>query len=229
MAGRVSINTVNDGLVFLLDGKNPTSGPLTRDIAGSNEGSLENGVTLIDDVWEFDGVNDYINFGDINNTDGSSPFSYGCWFKANAITGFDMLMGKYEWNSGHGWYIFSDGSNKLTYLIGPSGGSIFIRKTTNQTFNTGTWYYTFVTYNGSKDESGFKMYINGLEAPSVVNSNNYTTGTVENNFDLVIGCSSEASDGFFNGQISSAKIYNRELSASEVLQNFNATKKRYGL
>jgi hypothetical protein len=33
----------------------------------------------------------------------------------------------------------------------------------------------------------------------------------------------------FTGNIASVQIYNRALSATEVLQNYNATKSRFGL
>jgi hypothetical protein len=34
---------------------------------------------------------------------------------------------------------------------------------------------------------------------------------------------------FFNGSIAIAQIYNRALSATEITQNFNSTKTRFGL
>jgi len=231
MAFRYSPRIVNDGLVFCLDAKNknsyPGSGLTTSNILDkSQKGTLENGVTITDNAFDFGGDDDYINFGDINNANGDTPFSYGCWFNADTFVGFDMLMGKYEWNSSHGWYIFTNG-NKLMYLLGPVGA--FIRKTTIQTFETGRWYHAFVTYDGSRDISGFKMYINGIEDLSMINNSVFGAGPVENNFDFVIGCSSEGANGFFNGKIANVSIYNRELTPQEILQNYNTLKGRYGL
>ena len=48
------------------------------------------------------------------------------------------------------------------------------------------------------------------------------------NFQIGIGYSL-ASSRYFNGKISNFNIYNRALTASEVLQNYNATRNRYGV
>ena len=58
----------------------------------------------------------------------------------------------------------------------------------------------------------------GWRGPNIVSSYNY-----------VIGASGGGTDEFFKGNVGFVKQYNRALSAQEVLQNYNATKGRFGL
>ena len=101
--------------------------------------------------------------------------------------------------------------NTLQFYIGNSGLS-YTHAVTDQWFNVvGTW------------GSGFKkLYINGVEVASGTN-----TGTDTGNRDRYVG--GRGANFPFNGEIPIAKIYNKALTASEVLQNFNATKNRFGL
>ena len=50
-----------------------------------------------------------------------------------------------------------------------------------------------------------------------------------NNNDMTLGFQNFSSGRYFNGQIGPILIYNRALSASEVLQNYNRLKGRFGL
>ena len=100
-------------------------------------------------------------------------------------------------------------SNTLQFYIGNSGLS-YTHAVIDQWFNVvGTW------------GSGFKkLYINGAEVASGTN-----TGTDTGNRDRYVG--GRGANFPFNGEIPIAKIYNKALTASEVLQNYNATKGRF--
>jgi hypothetical protein len=80
------------------------------------------------------------------------------------------------------------------------------------------WFYVGVTFDGTTR----RMYSNTvLSASDTPSSHNVTSSTIQ----LAKTYSSE----YLQGDISLAQIYNRALTASEVLQNYNATKRRYGL
>jgi hypothetical protein len=90
------------------------------------------------------------------------------------------------------------------------------------------WVYGFITVNTTEQ----KLYING--ALSATTNNDLTNKT----FNIVgrsfyVGATGGELEGSilspFNNKISSAQVYNRTLLASEVLQNYNATKSRFGL
>jgi len=88
-----------------------------------------------------------------------------------------------------------------------------------------TWIHAIMTYDGASS----KIYING----SLANTG-AITGTIDyteygSPYYLSIGRKNEFEGQYVSGSVSVVKIYNRALSASEVLQNYNATKRRFGL
>jgi len=84
------------------------------------------------------------------------------------------------------------------------------------------WSHLLGTYDGTTS----RAYLNGVQIDSWAQTGTITDAT------YVVGTYGGAlTDGVhnFNGQIAIARIYNKALSASEVLQNFNAQRKRFGV
>jgi hypothetical protein len=82
-----------------------------------------------------------------------------------------------------------------------------------------TWYHVSVTYNNGSP----KIYINGvLDA-----SSSQTLTPASSYYGNDIGRLGFGMQ-YFNGRIGDVEVYNRALSPSEVYQNFNALKNRYG-
>jgi hypothetical protein len=82
--------------------------------------------------------------------------------------------------------------------------------------------YVFTYTDNGSNES--KLYING----SLVTTYTSYTALETNTNALYVGKFTYTSNGI-SGNVYNSKIYNRVLTAAEVLQNFNATKSRYGL
>ena len=87
--------------------------------------------------------------------------------------------------------------------------------------NTNTWNHVVVTWNGSAGRG----YFNGVDkgalniGANAMQVSGYTVGATAGG----------ASSHVFEGSLSQVFVYNRALSAAEVLQNYNATKGRFGL
>jgi hypothetical protein len=60
-------------------------------------------------------------------------------------------------------------------------------------------------------------------------SNNVSSGTLTSFYKLLIARQPAGANQFFTGRIAQVQMYNKALSAAEVLQNYNATKSRFGL
>jgi len=86
------------------------------------------------------------------------------------------------------------------------------------------WYYIAVTINYA--DKTVKCYLNGVVENSVTRT--HTIGDWGGGA-ATIGRRGTISQRYFNGEIDTTSIYNRVLTASEILQNFNAHKGRYGL
>jgi hypothetical protein len=88
----------------------------------------------------------------------------------------------------------------------------------NGNIQNNVWFYIGVSFDGTTR----KIYANNvLVASDTPGSHNVTSTTIQ----LAKVYGSE----YLQGDISIAKIYNRALTASEIVQNYNATKRRYGL
>ena len=82
------------------------------------------------------------------------------------------------------------------------------------------WWCGAVTFNTT---TGWVLYLNGEQVDTDANTTTFSSGNT-----VRIGAYGDASN-LFDGDIPVAIIYDRVLSASEVLQNYNATKSRFGL
>jgi len=87
-----------------------------------------------------------------------------------------------------------------------------------------TWYHVVYTWNGATST----FYINGSSAGTKTSTNPSINQNRSNNV-MLGGHTYVWSDSFWNGKLGSVRFYNKALSASEVLQNYNATRTRFGL
>jgi len=225
MAGSAGPDLVQNGLVLALDAADKNSYPGTGTnwydlISNANTGTLTNGPTFSSANGGrivFDGTNDYVS----GTTSGlvSSVISMDIWFNVNSSKTYSALMG-------------SNVTEKYEMLI-KSGGAIEVSLSTNNymqynnILSLNTWTNIVVT---AVSGTQWKMYKNGVYLGSPTSSVGtwQVSGTSISNFDLG-RIRNDVATFAYSGNISTVKIYNRELTASEVLQNYNATKTRFGL
>ena len=218
---------VMDGLVLNLDAgitqSYPGSGTVWTDVNGlgpKNNGTLTNGPTFSGGSIVFDGVNDYIQ---MSNSPITNNFSYCIWVKNNG-GGLNNPRAIVMSNGANYLDINFDSTImfSLIFSIGIGGWSQnIIRSESGVVSSLGVWAHYSFTYNRQQA----KIYFNGNE----VASSNYTSApsnNYSNNF--TIGRFDGGSYNL-NGFISVVQLYNRALSAEEVLQNYNAQKGRFGL
>jgi hypothetical protein len=208
---------IQDGLVLALDASDRNSyvsGSTTWfDLSGlNNSGSLINGPTFNTGSLGsivFDGINDYVNCGNIMP---STAYTKCVWFYiTNNSTNNNLISG-----GGDGTHYFYPGQS--SYLrAGHFQGTELVSDTP---FSINTWYHGTVTFSTT---SGFAMYQNGVAVGTNPSTATFTGGNV-----VYVGAYG-AGGNLLTGRIGIAQIYNRALSASEITQNYNATKTRFGL
>jgi hypothetical protein len=213
-------NIVVDGLVLYLDAANRysyVSGSTTwRDLSRSNNnGTLVNGPTFNSangGSIVFDGTNDYVADSTI------TPFvtgsmSYEIVFKSNSNAGVQPLGSSDIVSTIPYFFLNYNGVAIQTYHFGSSPQYFTV-----QTLSTGTIGHFICIRNGLNELN----YFNGL--PTTGRTLNNSLGN--NNGLTGIGGYPGV---YLNGNIYTIRTYNRALSAQEVLQNYNATKTRFGL
>ena len=234
MAVNYSPKIITDGLVLYLDAANtrsyPGSGTVWSDLSrGENNGTLKNGPTFNSGNGGsivFDGVDDFVEIQNQIQFDQTDPFTLSSWVKSPRVGDNQIINNE---NSSYTGYRLN--------INGPANIEIGLRSSifddiaieTLNSINTDIWYHIVGTYDGTSNASGMKIYINGVEESTNILSNTLTSSTLSNQRTLLgIRRISPPPDPL-RGNIANVQIYNRTLSATEILQNYNATKGRFGL
>jgi hypothetical protein len=216
-------NIVQDGLVFMVDANNlvsyPKSGTSTYSLTGSITGTLTNGVGYNPQnggTWVFDGVDDFITTSLVTSTNNNVTIE--AWFNSNNVNqAGQMVVYNGSDNAGNGYGI------SVNYE-GSTTGNIYVLYGAISWFDTGVplisnqWYHAIMTISGTS----LKVYLNGVLIYNV-SSSNPNTPTLYTN----IGRNDYPAARYFNGKIANTKIYNRALTATEVQQNYQATKDKF--
>ena len=227
MAVSTRNNIVTNGLVLYLDAanlKSYVSGSTTwSDMSGNgNNGTLVSGSGYSNQnggAITFDGVNDYVNCGN-SATLNLNQHSICFWFYPKQDATKELIYKASSTNSSPGPYeVFQFVGNRIYYRLNANS-----TPNTTQTgtipFILNTWQYICATY----DNITMKTYINttlDINAP-------FTTTLTNSTGVLNIGAYTDAQYAVL-ANIASVQIYNRALSAQEILQNYNATKTRFNL
>jgi hypothetical protein len=129
------------------------------------------------------------------------------------------LQFEYNSNNGNLGLFRYDGTN-YRYALWNFGSQ--------STYFLNKYAHVVATYNSLTNT--FAIYYNG-DSQTVTQGNPGTIG-INNTTNFVIGAQVKT-DGVvadpFPGEINFVRVYNRGLTAAEVLQNFNATRKTYGI
>ena len=197
-----------------------------RDVSGNaNNGTLTNGPTFSNvngGVIVLDGTDDYVS---LTSTDSLRPsnVTLSVWFNRNnsTIVGNETIAEsrKSSWVS----YAIHITSTSLDWFIGyldtpPYSTSVGA----SGNYVDGNWHNVVGTY----DKQNLKIYVDGVLKTT---SNSFTSDILySGDLLFIIGFHAESTT-YFEGKISTTSLYNRALTATEVLQNYETTKTRFGL
>jgi len=221
---------VTNGLVLALDAANPKSyvsgSTIWRDLSGNNKTGSLSGATFgstNNGVFNFDGVNDIINFGTGNTFFPLINLTIDLWFQSKGTV---PTTGTVPGLFGFTYGIRASFASANNIQFGLSSGSSITNLSYTHTSNfrdDGSW--NNMVFQGTPTNS--YIYLNGELRAS--RSLTWLGNTVWPTSDWYLGRDINNSNQFFTGSIASYRMYNRALSAQEVLQNYNATKGRFGL
>jgi hypothetical protein len=205
----------------------PTTGTKWVDISGNF-----NNITLINGpVWgsasggtfTFDGTDDYgiVPYNSAWNY--NNNITLEAWVMVTSTTSnYQGIFGPFDNSSAYNGFNFSvnANTNKFAFLVGGNNGSAYYVQQNTQ-YSLNTWYHLVGVINNGTS----RLYVNG------VLQNDSTSMSVASPIGpFMIGrFYSNTNDFYFGGKISNGRFYNRVLSQSEILQNYNALKGRFGL
>lgn len=212
---------ITSAAVLHLDAGNtssyPESGTTWTDISGNaNNGTLTNGPTYSSANGGhivFDGSNDYVSLSSgISSTDN---LTYEAWVNPSLLNDFRVLLNHDNWASGYVHFQFSN--NRLQFALNGESD-----KYSTYTFSTNTWYHVVAVY--SKSLKTVSFYVNG----NLTNTETYSNPPTISNTSIKLGAWN-GTGRFFNGKIGLIRIYAKTLNSSEVLNNYNVSRARFGL
>ena len=232
-----SPSIVTNGLVLALDAANPKSysgsGTSWNNLNGNiNNGTLVNTPTYNTNVsFSFDYTqSEYVTFANTNSFMFLNllPYTLESWIYPTIDPGAGNYTGIFNRESsdvgavrdGYNMFVVQSGSNVLIsserFAAGSvvnAGENIVIASFLN------VWHHVLSTFDGSV----VKFYRNGV----LKQTSGITTTNLTNNIQTLQ--IAQRGGQYYRGNISIANIYNRALTADEILQNYNALKGRYGL
>jgi hypothetical protein len=157
---------------------------------------------------------------------GSGDWTIEFWVNHSVIAGDSrILIAKTDGGNSADWgYGLRTASNGNTIMeIG--NGSTSIQSTTS-TLSIDTWYQVVGVWTNIATNS-FALYVNG----SLIGSNSHSFASIKNTTSpLYLGSFNGGQfSQWLNGRMGIVRIYNSALTGSQVSQNFNADKSKYGL
>ena len=216
---------ITDGLALAVDAGStrsyPGSGTTTTSLVSSNIGSLINGVGFSSDnggAFTFDGVNDFISF-DTTLTFSSANLTSVTWVKLDSYPSQNSTIGFSPDSGTKGFRLYSVSATSLgVWTRNGTGGGVTAIATTNG-IPLNEWVQVTFVLNGT---NGI-IYKNGIQI---------LTGTFTQTPNALssapVWLSRYSGGGYvLDGKTASALLYNKALTAAEVLQNYNAQKNRF--
>lgn len=240
-------NAIQSGLVLHIDPSNPRSypgaGSTVFDLTSNrNNGVMTNGATVIQSgpnrVLSFDGVNDYTEFSTNLPLAGLSRLSLSAWFFASSNTVPVFFLARYS--SGLGANARSD-----YFAVQPISNILYPQCSFAVAGNNNAYQYFDISTPTLINRWNFVCFCIDLSAgvgqisvnETIVAATRTVAGTPPTSFasNTVIPytinryTSLTGTQFYGGGIISDLRVYSSFLSRADVIQNYHATKGRYGL
>jgi len=239
--GNITTNIIKSGLVFNMDAANrastipsSTTTKAFNTVDTSISGAFsDNGIfdsSTISPSYAFGGTDDKIDLNEkFDFVQSIGKFTVSNWIKLTQPESntLQSIIGNNYTTSNVGWYFFHDDRSSqshdktLRFLYSDGAGSSVVVDNDSVITNT-SWNNITVTSNGTT----IRVYKNGSQL-STTGTIPGTTSTTGHANTRIVGSTNGTGANFLNGSLGSIHIYNRALSASEVLHNYNALKSRF--
>jgi len=223
-AGRFSFivnpTIVTNGLTLYIDAGNSTSyngsGTTWYDISGNTAD-----ITLVNSPTYTSGTPSYFTFNGSNqsgtgaktNVVPTTAYTKMLWVYLNAYSDNNLLS-----SEAGGHFMYMAGGNKV--YSGHANWGNYGAYPSTTSLSLSTWYNVALTFSTT---NGMTLYING------VLDSTYTANKTAHAGNGSTNVARFGAGNFLNGRVGQAFCYNRELTSTEITQNYNYTKATYGL
>lgn len=162
---------------------------------------------------ELDGVNEYINCGNIGNWERNDTFSVEFWVET--ITTGDFIVARGI--STRGWAVYMSGSGTVFVYL-RHDNSMTISRYSGSAINDGAWHHVAITYSGNSSGTGIDIYIDGSLDNGA--STGTLTDTIISGSGLYIGARTGGT--CFVGTIDEVVLYDDVIDSFYVSERYNS-------
>jgi hypothetical protein len=221
---------VTTNLVLYYDPSNPSSyfgtGTTINDLSGNGLNGSMSGITFTTPYFTYNGTSSQIRVA--NNAllqPGSGDWTMEAWVY-QTVSGTDVVLGKFDNGGGSQDVSYSIRISNTTYFAQYGSGTLSYADSSNYVGTLNTWYQLVYVFTNVAANT-IQTYVNGTSVGTVSHSLASLLNTTN---PLYIGSYNGGEySQWFNGRIGITRLYNTALTSSQVLQNFNADKTKYGL
>lgn len=175
-------------------------------------------------AWLFDGVDDRIDFGDVNGFERTQPFTLSVWFQRTVFGTGAIFFGKSATTSDQrGFLIGQNANNTLAWRLNnnvAAGGTSTLVINSTSAYPDSNLHHFVVTYAGTSASSGVVFYLDGV-AVAMTPVSTSLTATALTTAHLCIGAKEDGSAPFA-GKLYHAAIWSSALSLAQVGEAYGA-------
>lgn len=164
----------------------------------------------------FDGIDDFVGFGDAFLYDRTTQFSMSFWVKPNNLAAQRCIYSKVTADANvYGFNIQINTAGRI--ILQPrSVGSLLIWTDNSLSVAAGVWNHVVVTYDGGSNLNGFRVYVNGVMA--TIPGSSTMSGTWLSNQTAMLGSRNSAL--YYSGYMDEVSIWNKALTQAEVVEAY---------
>jgi hypothetical protein len=208
----------------------PGSGTTLTNLVGGGLNGVMSNITYISPYFSYNGTNSQVAVTDSASLEpGSGDWTMEVWVNQNS-SGNDVVLGKFDPGGTSSDVSYSIRTTNTTYYAqlgsGSGSGSSLYANSTNYTGTINTWYQIVYVFTNVVANT-LETFVNGVSIGSVNHNLNSILNTSAN---LYLGSYNGGEySQWFDGKIGITRLYNKALTSTEVLNNYNANKTIYGL
>jgi hypothetical protein len=186
----------------------------------NNEALWPNAIVLSNaKSISFDGVNDYINFGDeLSGFDTANQFTMSFWLNVDNYTVNRCFYSKVNTSTNDGLVLQITSTGKINITAETSAQT----STYNGliTLTAQAWAHVVVTYLGANNLNGFRVYVDGV-LDAIPGSTGYSASFYSGQ-NAILGSRGGTGSSFFTGHIDEVSFWTKAFTAAEVVELYNS-------
>lgn len=160
-------------------------------------------------------LNGTFELGEVGDFEKDKPFSYGAWVRAGRIGIGGGILARMDEKGGYrGWDLWQNDRNYAVHIVHRWPDDALKVSTAKPSVRPGVWQHVFVTYDGSGQAAGVRIYIDG-EAQPLKTEVNALKGTIRTATPTRIGQRSHV-QVFHDGSVQDVRLYDRLLQPGEI-------------